>query len=187
MSPSNAPIPGYPNYTIAEDGTVTNTRTNHVLKPALNKKTGYLHVSLWKNNKGQSFNVHRLVAEAFIPNPDNLEQVEHRDDDKTNPHKNNLRWVTRSDNTKFAYDSGLRTRMQRKLSNKQLDALLVEFFAGKSLSTLAKQAGVGMVRFTVNMRRRSRQTQQNELYETTLIEQRKIRAIENIKKVNTNV
>lgn len=55
-------------------------------------KDGYLIVNLYKNNKSKTFKVHRLVAEAFIPNPDNLPQVNHKDEDKSNNIVSNLEW-----------------------------------------------------------------------------------------------
>lgn len=54
-----------------------------VLSP-VEDKYGYLQVCLYKNGKGKIFKVHRLVTEAFIPNPLNLPQVNHKDEDKTN-------------------------------------------------------------------------------------------------------
>ena len=54
-----------------------------ILKPNYDKD-GYLRVYLYKNGKGTNFLVHRLVVEAFIPNPDNLPCVNHKDEDKTN-------------------------------------------------------------------------------------------------------
>lgn len=64
----------------------------------LNRKTGYLHVLLQSNGKIRPTTVHRLVAETFIPNPENLEQVDHIDNDKTNNTVKNLRWVSRKFN-----------------------------------------------------------------------------------------
>ena len=55
-------------------------------------KNGYLQIQLWKSGEGKTVNIHRLVAEAFIPNPDNLSEVNHKDEDKTNNHVENLEW-----------------------------------------------------------------------------------------------
>lgn len=63
---------------------------------------GYLSVMLYKNNKGRRHNVHRLVAEAFIPNLHNLSQVNHIDGDKTNNRVDNLEWCTQSENMQHA-------------------------------------------------------------------------------------
>lgn len=69
---------------------------------AINKQnSGYLYVTLNKCNKNKNFLVHRLVAEAFIPNPDNLEQVNHKDEVKTNNYVDNLEWCTRKYNCNY--------------------------------------------------------------------------------------
>lgn len=76
-------------------------------------KTGYLHVILWSNGKPKTKRIHRLVAEAFIENPDNLEQVNHKDEVKTNNCISNLEWCDRKYNSNY----GTRNeRMVEKLS-----------------------------------------------------------------------
>lgn len=65
------------------------------------KPNGYCQVSLYKNNKYGYFNVHRLVAIAFIPNPNNLPEVNHIDEDPTNNRVDNLEWCTRSYNINY--------------------------------------------------------------------------------------
>jgi hypothetical protein len=71
-------------------------------------KTGrYARCTLSKDGSPKSYSVHRLVALAFIPNPLNLPQVNHKDGNKFNNHYSNLEWCTSSDNTKHAYDTGL--------------------------------------------------------------------------------
>ena len=71
-----------------------------ILKPHLTKK-GYFRLSLSKNNKRKSFQVHRLVAEAFIPNPNNYPQVNHKDENKTNNCVDNLEWCTNKYNCNY--------------------------------------------------------------------------------------
>ena len=73
------------------------TQKGKVLKPK-SDGVGYWQVCLWKDKKSKTIRVHRLVAEAFIPNPDNLPEVNHIDEDKTNPIVTNLEWVTKSGN-----------------------------------------------------------------------------------------
>lgn len=60
--------------------------------------SGYLQVNLSKDNEAKIFQVHRLVAVAFIDNPDNKPQVDHIDNNKHNNHVENLRWVTGKEN-----------------------------------------------------------------------------------------
>lgn len=67
----------------------------------------YLNVSLSKDGKTVVRRVHRVVAQAFIPNPDNLSDVDHIDCDKLNNRVDNLRWCTSAENTRFAWDNGL--------------------------------------------------------------------------------
>ena len=64
-------------------------------------------VQLWKNNKSYLRKVHRLVAEAFIPNPENKPTVNHRDGNPLNNNVENLEWATYSENQKHAYANGL--------------------------------------------------------------------------------
>lgn len=63
---------------------------------------GYLLVHLHLDNSRRAHTVHRLVADAFLPNPNNLPEVDHRDRDRSNAHAANLRWSTVSDNRKRA-------------------------------------------------------------------------------------
>ena len=76
------------------------------MKPSVTEK-GYLTVELRKGGHRFKARIHRLVAEAFIPNPDNLPEVNHKDGDKTNNQVSNLEWCTHSDNLKHAYRTGL--------------------------------------------------------------------------------
>lgn len=67
---------------------------------------GYLYFSAWKNGKVKMLNVHRLVAQAFISNPNNYPQVNHKDEDKTNNEVSNLEWCSAKYNSN--YGSGKR-------------------------------------------------------------------------------
>lgn len=66
-----------------------------ILKPALDR---YLRVSLSKNGKSKTFTIHKLVAKHFIPNPNNLSEIDHINTDKTDNRVENLRWVTHREN-----------------------------------------------------------------------------------------
>jgi len=77
-----------------------------VLKPG-NDKNGYLRVSIKVDGKWATKKVHRLVAQTFIPNPDNLPQVNHKDNDRTNNHVDNLEFCTSSYNAKYREKFGI--------------------------------------------------------------------------------
>lgn len=87
-------IEGYEGlYQVSNTGLVKNKKREKVL--ALEPSNCiYLRVHLWKNGVGKHYLVHRLVAEAFIDNPNNLPQVNHKDEDKTNNNVDNLEWCT---------------------------------------------------------------------------------------------
>ena len=86
-------------YAITSRGKVSSYKSKKNLKPGVNQK-GYLRVQLFKDGKGKNYKIHRLVAEAYIPNPDNLPQVDHIDNDKTHNYVNNLQWITNRDNVR---------------------------------------------------------------------------------------
>ena len=71
-----------------------------VLSPTKDRY-GYLTVTLNCNGKSKTIKIHRLVAQAFLPNPDNLPQVNHKDEDKTNNNVDNLEWCTAKYNVNF--------------------------------------------------------------------------------------
>ena len=87
--------------------TGTHQATEHILSQA-NGSKGYMLVVL-QNKSRKTCRVHRLVAEAFIPNPNNLPQVDHIDDNKKNNCVSNLQWITNEDNMKKSWQTGART------------------------------------------------------------------------------
>lgn len=78
-----------------------------ILTPFFDRPKGYLSVSLSKNNKIKLQRIHRLVAQAFIPNPDNLIQINHKDGNKTNNNVENLEWCSCKDNIRHAWENKL--------------------------------------------------------------------------------
>lgn len=104
-------IPGY-EYAVSTDGqvkrlsTVASKGTGHyarneaIKKPGCNNK-GYLVVDLYATNKRKTFLVHRLVAEAFVPNPHNFPCVNHKDENKRNNNADNLEWCTHEYNMAY--------------------------------------------------------------------------------------
>lgn len=93
MNKRRRKIPDFPRYEVTTEGDVFNQK-GLKLKPQVSNK-GYLRVSLSNDRiKHKKLSVHRLVAEAFIPNPNNLPQVDHKNEIKTDNHVSNLRWST---------------------------------------------------------------------------------------------
>lgn len=91
-------IKGYEGqYQISNCGNVKSLKSNKILSPVPHTK-GYLKAQLCKDGKRKSCYIHRLVAEAFIPNPKGLSQVDHIDNNRKNNSVENLRWVTCQDN-----------------------------------------------------------------------------------------
>ena len=92
-------IKGYEGiYAVTEDGQVWSYIKNKFLRPT--GKT-YKGVCLCKDGKHTTYYVHRLVAEAYLPNPNNLPQVNHKDENPTNNHVNNLEWCDRFYNMNY--------------------------------------------------------------------------------------
>ena len=81
-------------------GKVWSYRNKKFLKPGVNND-GYLCVNLYKDGKYTSYKVHRLVAMAYIPNPENLPEVNHKDEDKTNNCLQNLEWCDHKYNINY--------------------------------------------------------------------------------------
>lgn len=90
-------IEGFPNYSVSDGGEVRNDRTGKILKPFVTT-VGYLQVILYNNGKGRHLFVHRLVAVAFVPNPRDLNEVNHKDGIKTRCCAINLEWCTHQEN-----------------------------------------------------------------------------------------
>lgn len=87
-------------YAVTEDGRVWSYRSNKFMKLG-NHHSGYLNVRLFKNGQGKSYSVHRLVAEAYLPNHENLPCVNHKDENKLNNSVENLEWCTVQYNTNY--------------------------------------------------------------------------------------
>ena len=103
-------IKGYEGlYGITSCGKVWSYKRKMFLKPKDNGN-GYLQVSLYKDKENKSCYVHRLVAEAYIPNNENLPQINHKDENKTNNCLQNLEWC----DAKYNYNYGTRNE---KISN----------------------------------------------------------------------
>ena len=131
----------------------TQTIKGRVLKQRINPG-GYCYVGLRKNGTKATFALHQLVAQVFIPNPDNKRTVNHIDGNKLNNSVTNLEWSTYSENLEHAYKTGLRRAVKsgevacknyrRKLTEQQVKEIK-RLIAAKSLTLkqIANQYDVG--------------------------------------------
>lgn len=114
-------IYSYPNYSVSSDGVVWNNTNGrplvlHYTKSSETTKrgTGYVRVHLTKNGKTKKFFVHRLVAEAFIPNDDPSKNcVNHKNGIKDDNNVENLEWVTHRENVNHAVETGLQPKGEK--------------------------------------------------------------------------
>ena len=86
-------IEGFPYYEVNKNGDVKNIKTNKILKPTLNTK-GYYVVNLYENGIRKTKTIHKLVAESFLSNPDNLPDVNHINNDRTDNRIENLEFAS---------------------------------------------------------------------------------------------
>lgn len=100
------------NYWVSNLGRVMNINTHHILNPSMNKD-GYLVVTLYHKRKRKDYLVHRLVAIAFLPNPNNLPQINHINEVKTDNRLINIEWCSAE------YNANYGTRTERALETKR--------------------------------------------------------------------
>lgn len=95
------PVKGFTNYEVSNMGNIRSTAKGTLLKKHI-KKNGYEQVNLSKAGKSYSFYVHRLVADAFVDNPMGLNEVNHKDLDRTSNHESNLEYCTHVYNCNYS-------------------------------------------------------------------------------------
>lgn len=95
-------IKGYPSYEVSTEGSVRRKLKNGSVKSlkACDNGNGYLRLNLYKNGTAKKCYLHRLVADAFLPNRKKLPEVHHQDHDKRNNTLPNLKWVTSEENNR---------------------------------------------------------------------------------------
>lgn len=106
-------IPGYEGlYEVSNIGNVRNIRRNTLLRFSNNQ--GYTQVYLYKNGIRKGLKVHKIVAQAFLPNPDNLPMINHKDEDKTNNNVTNLEWCDAKYNVNYGHrtENAINTRVK---------------------------------------------------------------------------
>lgn len=93
-------VEDFPNYEISNMGRIRNINTGYVLSPGDNGH-GYLQVTLCQNGEKKRVYIHRLVGIAFIPNPNNLPQINHRNENRADNRAENLEWISIKDNVNY--------------------------------------------------------------------------------------
>lgn len=94
-------VADFPDYEVSDTGKIRSIITKRILKPSINKN-GYYSISLYKSKKATRKIFHRIVAKEWVDNSLNKPCVNHIDGVKINNHKDNLQWVTRSENSQHA-------------------------------------------------------------------------------------
>lgn len=127
-----------------------------ILKPCENN-TGYLQVHLCKNSKSKFYKVHRLVALAFIQNPENKQQVNHIDETKLNNVVSNLEWVTAKENNNHG------TRIERSIISNQKKVKAIDIANGEynyyeSLKACGMELGIEPSSITKQLKGKLKQT-----------------------------
>lgn len=161
-------------HVVGKDG-VTYPFKGRQLRPSKNKDVDYLQVSLWKKGIGESHYVHRLVAEAHLPNPNNLPEVNHEDGVRTNNALSNLTWCTSKENSQHALRTGLITYTYR-LSKEEFVDCLMSVIEGESYLSLSKRIPYKVPFISVKLRKLAKELNIEHELDESLMQQRIERA-----------
>lgn len=135
-------------YMVSQNGEIFSIRSNKSIRPFVS--SGYFQIELNRLGKAKKYLVHRIVAEAFIPNPNNLPCVNHKDGNKLNNNVSNLEWCTFSENMVHASRNGLLKTLgsnnpASKLTESQVNWIKRNYRKGDKVfgqSALGKRFGV---------------------------------------------
>ena len=183
------PVPGYEGiYEVGKCGTVRSIDRTVIgrdkvayhfkgreLRASQHKDTQYPVVSLWKNNQGTSYYVHRLVAQVHISNPDQLPEVNHIDGCRWNNVHTNLEWVTSSGNSLHAVVTGLRTYTNR-LTKDEFVECLFSVINGESYASVSNRTPYQVPFISVKLRKFAKELGIEAELDQSLYEQRVQRA-----------
>lgn len=149
-------------YQISTFGRIKSSKNRHkkILAPFVDKD-GYLQIALSKNGNVKKFKIHRLVAQAFISNPNAKPQINHIDGNKMNNHVGNLEWCTDRENNRHAIKMKLRTysrNSNRALTDKQVKwcrSVHIPFDEKFGSTALAKIFGISQVSMNNLLKRKT--------------------------------
>lgn len=143
------------NYSVSSFGEVKNNKTNRKLK--LQNQNGYLHCTISVEGAAKRCRVHRLVAQAFIPNKDNRPYVNHIDGNRTHNSVDNLEWVTAQENAQHSVEQGLRQKgRNRAVIQYTMDGERLLTF--QSITEAAKETNSKATKITLCCQRKRRST-----------------------------
>ena len=163
-------IPDFPNYTICEKGVVKGTAE----KTQTLGKNGYRYVTLYHKNQGKKLYIHRLLAELYIPNPDNKRTVNHIDGDKQNNCLTNLEWATDGENIKHAYDNGL-NKGRSNINDELRQLLYTRFINGESMELISKDYDFNNVTVSNHIRQYVKEHNLSDVYKSEKVRQKNLR------------
>ena len=168
-------IEGFTHHTIDEQGTVINTKTNHIKAQWLGAN-GYYHVDIQEFGKSTKIAVHRLLALSFIDNPESKRTVNHIDGNKLNNLLSNLEWATDAENIQHAYNTGLQS-YQRHYSLKEYEALLIDrFLNGETITHIASTINQSLTQLSLHLKEAAERLNILSQYKQELINQKAVRA-----------
>lgn len=128
-------------YLISKEGLVLSLQVQRLLNPHL-ETNGYWYLSIRYKNSN-SYPLHRLLANTFIPNPNNLPEVNHKDGNKLNNSLDNLEWVTGSNNIRHAFTNNL-TKYKALIDYNDIDSIINKLLTDESsnLCSLSRELGI---------------------------------------------
>lgn len=137
-------FPHNPLYIIHEDGNIFSVKLNRFLKGSDHQ--GYTRYKIFIEGERKSLLGHRIVAMTFLPNPDNLAEVNHIDGNRSNNNLSNLEWVSREGNQQHAFRTGLNSNKGSKNGKAEMDEttsrqMYLELLSGKTILEVSKEFG----------------------------------------------
>ena len=126
------------------------------LSKHISSTNGYVYVLLCGKGKCKNVRLHKLVAEAFIPNPENKPQVNHKDGNKQNNKVDNLEWCTCKENIRHAYNNGLASNKNKiKIQKCDLNGICIEEFNSISEASIKTKVSIGNISLCINNKRKT--------------------------------